>query len=145
MLKSVGAVLAGIVVSQLVILLTEYLGSVLFPPPAGVDLTNPAAMRAFVEQLPAMALVLVLAGWAVGSFIGGWLTARLAPGAPIVHALIVGCLGTAAAVVNVMTIPHPAWFSVLGPLLFIPAALLGASMGRRRTAASAPAPVASRS
>ena len=82
--------------------------------------------------MPAMALVLVLAGWVVGALDGGivaWLVARRRT--PVV---VVGTLVMLGALAMVLMVPHPMWMSIAGVLLPLPAALFGAWLARGRGA-----------
>jgi hypothetical protein len=67
----------------------------------------------------------------VGAFGGAWVAARIACGAPVLHGLFVGILFLAAGVVNLQRYPHPLWFNVLTPLIFLPVAFLGAKCVRQ--------------
>jgi uncharacterized protein YacL len=60
---------------------------------------------------------------------GGWVTARMAYRSPITHGLVLGAIFLAAAVVNLLLIPHPVWFWVVGVAVFLPTAYLGARLG----------------
>lgn len=60
----------------------------------------------------------------------GGLTARLIARRPE-PAIVVGVLGTAAAIVNNLSIPGPTWMWG-GLLLFLPGAMAGDRMGRLR-------------
>lgn len=134
-LRSIFAVLGGVVISTFLILAVEAVGMMIFPPPAGTDMSNPEAVKAVMANAPAGVLLFVLLGWLVGTLAGSWAAARIARRAPIVHGMIVGVLGLAAAVANMLRIPHPVWFWVLGVAVFLPAAWLGARVaaaaGRR--------------
>jgi hypothetical protein len=67
---------------------------------------------------------------------GAWLTARLAPGRPLRHALVLGALGLVLAVP--VTITHwdtaPVWFHLTTLALTMPAAWVGGMMVERKAA-----------
>jgi len=130
-LRSVAAVLGGIVLSGLVVLVVESIGHTIYPPPPDIDLEDPIAMATFMAQLPVGALVFVLLAWVAGPVAGGYLAARIAPYGPVLHALVVGALATAADATNILSFPHPTWLAVLGLLLPVPAAYLGARLTGR--------------
>jgi hypothetical protein len=126
MLRSIGAVLLGVVIGGLQVAAVEWVGQIFFPPPPGVDPTDREALRAMAESIPVGAQIFVLLAWAVGSFGGGWIAARLAPGAPVVHALVVGMVLLLGGLANLIAIPSPLWFWILGLAIFLPAAYGGA-------------------
>ena len=128
-LRSILAVLLGAIAAGFLILAVEMLGTRLFPFPPGTDVDNPDALRAAMSHIPTGALLLILFGWIVGTFAGAWVAARVAGRAPIGHGLVIGVLYLAAAVANMLAIPHPVWFWALGVVVFLPAAYLGARVG----------------
>ncbi|MDZ4115316.1 MAG: hypothetical protein U1C54_04795 [Xanthomonadaceae bacterium] len=78
---------------------------------------------------PIGALVVVIAGWALGSVVGGWLAAKLAPRSPVAHALVLGGVLTLAGIANNMMIPPPMWFWLGSLAVLIPGCYFGARLG----------------
>lgn len=132
--RSILAVIAGLVLGVVLIGVVEFSGHYVYPPPAGMDMKDAEAMKSLVASLPVGALLFVILAWAVGSFGGGWLTARIAQKSHVMHALIVGGILMAAGIMNMLTIPHPLWFWVLGVAVYLPAAYAGALLGQKRQA-----------
>lgn len=124
--RSIVAVLAGMVVFAFLVMAIEAVGMMIFPPPPGTDMANPEAARAAMANAPVGSLLFVLLAWIVGTFAGAWTAARIARRAPVGHGLVVGVLGLAGAIANMLMIPHPVWFWVLGVAVFLPVAWLGA-------------------
>jgi hypothetical protein len=129
---SVIPVWIGLLAAGLLIWATEFLGSKIYPLPAGVSPEDPASLRVAMASLPTGALILVLVGWILGSFAGAWITARRVERSPIGHGLALGALLLIAALWDLLTFPHPVWFWVLGIAVFLPAAYLGARLARDR-------------
>jgi hypothetical protein len=76
-------------------------------------------------------MLLVLAGYAVGTFVGAWLAARVAGWAPLVHAGVVAGLFFVGSVMNLRSVQgHPAWFAVVNLAMFAPIAWLAAWLAR---------------
>ncbi len=119
---------AGVVAGGLLVALVEGIGHRVYPLPEGLDVKDVEALKEYVATLPAGALLFVLLAWAVGSFGGGWLAAKIADRKRLVHALVVGGVLMAFGIVNLVTIPHPLWFAVVGVVLFLPAACAGAKL-----------------
>lgn len=124
--RSVLAVLAGTVVAGVLIAAVEAVSSAIFPLPPGLDVHDYEAMRRHIDALPIGAFLFVLAAWAIGSFAGSWVAARLATRARVVHGLIVGALFLLAGVLNMLMIPHPWWMWVGGILALAGCSYLGA-------------------
>lgn len=132
MIRSTFAVLLGLVLALATMLLLEYLGMSLFPLPPGVELDDEADLAHLVASAGPGKQLWVLMGWTVAAFAGGWVAARIS----LVHrtgaALWVGGLIVAGVLLNVALLPHPAWMTVLGVLLPLPAAWCAARLVRSR-------------
>ena len=130
MLRSILAVLAGLLAAWITVSLFEFASMHTFPPPAGVDVHDPRQLASLVAKMPVGALALVLAGWVVGALDGGLLAGSIAKRrAP---AIVVGVLVMLGAFLMVAMVPHPLWMSIAGVLLPVPAALAGAWLVRPR-------------
>jgi hypothetical protein len=117
-LRSVGAVMAGLIVGVIVVGGTEAVTSKLYPLPPGIDSSNMEAVREHVANVPAAALLLVLSGWGIASIVGSWLATRLGPSRHAGHGATVGLLLLSAGVANMMMLPHPAWFWAAALVVF---------------------------
>jgi hypothetical protein len=126
MRRSVVSVVVGFLAGALVVGLLEALGHRLYPPPAGIDLNDPEALKTIIKSLPRGALIMVLVAWTAGSLTGGFVAALIALRRKTVHALIVGGLQMLAGGVTMLMIPHPSWFVITSFLVVIPASSLGA-------------------
>ena len=120
--RSIAAVVIGFVVVAVLSLATDQLLHVLeVYPPWGQPMHDPA--------LNALALAYRI----VYSIFGCWLTARLAPRRPMLHAMIVGAIGfvlsAAGAIVTVTQFElGPAWYPIALALTALPCAWLGGKL-----------------
>ncbi len=131
--RSVLAVIAGLVAAMFFIVGTEVVWAVVYPPAPGVDLHDIEACKAHIAQLPADAFVIAAAGWGLAVFAGSWAATRLGPGRHPAHGNVVGSILLFAAVANMLMLPCPVWFWVLNLVTFTAADLLGAKWGRARS------------
>ena len=121
-LRSVGAVLAGFIVTAVLSLATDQLLHVLdVYPPWGQPMHEPA--------LNALALAYRI----VYSVMGGYITARLAPHSPVRHAVILGAIGfvfaTAGAIATITKYDlGPDWYPIALALTALPCTWLGGWM-----------------
>ena len=129
--RSVLAVLGGMLAAFVVIALVQVVGMIVYPPPAGLNPQDREAFKAVVANLPRGALLCVLLAYATGSVVGGWVAARFVPRAKLMHAMIVGAFLLGAGIVNLMMIPQPSWFSASAVAIY----LLGAWSGGRAAGA----------
>lgn len=125
------AVLAGLAAAIVIFLLAESLNGVMHPMPANVNPKDPTALKAFYLNRPLSLWLLVLAGWFSGSFLCGLLIRLISRHARRTLPLIAGGILTLSAIANFLSLPHPAWFIILGLLVFLPATLLGHAIYRR--------------
>ena len=116
-LKSVWAVFAGVL---FIIIVTTLVDILLHPmgvyPPMGQPMTGGLAVLATAYRV-------------VISIAGAWLTARLAPGRPLRHAIILGFVGTVLGCAGVVTTWNmglgPRWYPILLAVLAIPQCWIG--------------------
>jgi len=131
MLRNVLAVIGGIIVATLAFMGFERIGHIFFPLPPGLDPADHEAMSAYAQTLPAIALSIVLAGWAIGSFVCGMVIRLISKKSDRTSAYIAGLFLTTAGIVDIFMLPHPVWFIVAGIIVFIPFTLLGHAVIRR--------------
>jgi len=118
MLRSIAAVLVGFVL----------IGALSF----GADLVLRQAMPGAFDaagRVESTAVLLLMMGY-VGLFAvtGCYLTARLAPRRPMLHALVLGALGLAFTAINTFAVfwdTAPAWYHVASLALVMPYAWIG--------------------
>ena len=123
--RRVGAVVAALAVSIVVISIVQAVSGWMYPPPPGLDLTDPEALRAFAEQLPIGALLMVELSYLLGSLMGGVTVGILGRDHMNGLAVAVGGALTGAGFVNLAAIPHPLWFVVLSTLTYVPCVFAG--------------------
>ena len=132
MIRTIAAVLLGLVVALATMLLVEYLGMSLFPLPPGIDLDSEQDLARLVESATLGKKLWVLMGWSLAAFVGGLVAAKIGRGHHVGPALAVGGLIVAGVVLNAALLPHPAWMTVAGVLLPLPLAWLAARLVRPR-------------
>lgn len=125
MKRNILSVLAGLVAAIVIFLIAESLAAYLYPYPSGLNFQDKVAMKAFNQQQPLVAWLLVLLGWTLGSFFCGYLIKWISRSNNKTLPLIAGIVLTLSAVSNFYMIPHPTWFVVAGLLVFIPITFLG--------------------
>lgn len=135
MLRTILGLIAGLVVMFVVIMGTEYLGHQIYPPPPGLDPTNPAHEQAFLQfiaTMPVGAKAILVSAWTLGAFAGGFVAAKIARH-PRAAAVLIALVVMSGVVGMILAVPHPSWLTAAGLLLPIPAALLAARIARPRS------------
>jgi MFS family permease len=127
--RKILAVLVGAVVAIVVVFVFEYISSLIYPPPPGLNMSDVEAMKEHVKTLPLGAFIFVLVAWTLGAFIGGLVAGIIAKSNHVLFGWIIGAIILIGAIVTVVTIPHPAWFSVAGAFLFLLASFMSGKVG----------------
>jgi hypothetical protein len=129
MVRNILAVIAAFIAAAFFVLGVEQISIKLYPMPAGVDTSSIEAMTEYVKTVPATAILLVLIGQCLGSFVGGFVTGIISV-AKFATAFIYGVIALAMAFMTVWMIPHPMWFNVAALVLPIPLSLIGSRIGQ---------------
>jgi len=127
LLRSIAAVLVGLIVNVVLATATDGVMSLvgIFPPLS--EYTNPAAHTDVM-------FVLALAYRAVFGVAGCYVTARLAPERPLLHALLLGAIGFAISVAGGLATQgmSPTWYSLALVATTLPCAWVGGWSYQRR-------------
>jgi hypothetical protein len=134
MLRTLLAIVAGLITAMLVIFGVEAIGLLIFPPPAGTRLDTEADLARLVAMSTPTAKAWLVFGWALGSLVGAWVAARISRRHCRNAASAVAVFIVAGTVMNAMVIAHPMWMNLLGILLPVPLALLAARLAEPRKA-----------
>lgn len=115
-----------------------YINIRLFPPPDGLSIFDPeavksGAMQAYLATLPFAAVLMVLVAHLSQTFVGGWVVGRLGVSHFTVLAMIIAVLSMIGGAMNMMDIPLPAWMWVEQPL-YVLTAWWGMRVARRNKA-----------
>lgn len=125
MAKLILKVFLGVISGGLVVFLVEMLGNTIYPPPQGTNMSDPESLRAYLQNAPTGSILFVILAWALGSFAGGFVTALINTYAKLQNAMIVGMVLMIFGIFNLIMLPSPLWFTILGILVFIPFAYGG--------------------
>lgn len=143
-LRSILVMLLAFVVASAIMMGVETVnGKYLYPDlaKAAAGVTNREAVRQLMATAPVGALLVVLAGWALGTLAGGLVAGRMAGRAPERHALILGVVVALAGIANNLMLLPPAWFWAAGLVVPIAAGFVAgrlvAGRSRGRPAAGA--------
>ena len=135
--RSILGVVAGIVASFIIVACVEAVNLVVFPLPKGINMFDREALKAAMAAMPVTAKVVVLAGWALGAFVGTFLAAKISKNAAL--GIVVGALLLTAAVLNMLSMPHPAWFWAAAIVIYLVTTALGSRLGAGSQTPATPA------
>ena len=132
MFRSFFALISGLFAMMIVITFTQIANVKLFyPPPAGLDFNDKAAVAAYAQTMPWQAMAVVVLGWLLGTFIGATVAARISKDHVMACAMIIGILDVVLTAINALSIPHPNWALAMGLLLPAPLAWLAGKLAQK--------------
>jgi hypothetical protein len=132
------AVFTGMLVAFITIMLCEVFGHLIYPVPEkfkGIDFMLPENKDKLLELMAAATTgskILLLIGYMIASFVGGWVASLISKSTIPVPALIIGGLLTVAGIMNLMMIPHDLWFAVINVPTYLAFAWIGAKMVKKK-------------
>jgi hypothetical protein len=132
--RKILAVVVGMIVAMAIIMIVQMANSVVVRPPTSDVMNDPARMREFWNTVPVTAYVVVLIGYVLGAFGGGFIVTKMSrresPGTTL--PILIGVLLLIGGLLNffVLLPGQPVWFMALSLLLFIPMSLLGHRFAR---------------
>lgn len=112
--RKILAGVVGVLTAVALVWVIETVGHAIWPPPDVLDAGDADVMRAYIDTLPLGALLSVAVAWFIGSLGGTFVACRLGTARPLIYVLVVGGMMFAGATFNLLVIPHPIWFSILG-------------------------------
>lgn len=119
-LRTVLAIVAGIVVAGLVIGVIEAIGHAIFPPPDGFDPARAADQARMMAALPMEAKIAVVVAWFLGALAGAATAIALAR--RVLPAWIVAVAIATLGLWTTQLFPHPDWMlasAVVLPLVAV--------------------------
>lgn len=128
-LRNLGSVVAGFVVASLIMMIVESInGHVLYPglAKAAEGVTDKEVIRRIFATAPIGALLVVILGWGLGGFAGGWVTSRIALRSAHASGYALCALLTLAGLANNLMLPPPLWFWMLSLVVMAGSTLAGA-------------------
>jgi hypothetical protein len=124
-MKRILSVIAGVVVGFITVFIGDATSNALHPWPMNLDYHNRDVLREYMNTIPGYILVIMMIFWLGSAFLGGMLAARINRADWKRTAMITGAILMAAALSNLVMIPHPTWMWIAALAGYIPAALLG--------------------
>lgn len=131
--RKILAVVVALIVATAIMIIVEMLNSLQLKPPGNDVLNDPAKLREYMANGPAMAYVVVLIGYVLASFAGGFIVTKMSRqvSSGTTLPLVVGGILTVAGILNYAMLPgQPIWFLVLSLLTFVPVTLIGHRFAR---------------
>jgi len=120
MIRTLAGLAVGLAVAIVSIMLAEFIGHQLFPPPRGYDMSQGSAL-----SLPVETLIWPVIGWLLGAIAGSWVAIRIC--GKTWAGWVIALLVLAATIFNFALFSHPMWMMIAGAI----APLAGGWVGQR--------------
>lgn len=130
-IRSVIGVALGLVTTFVVFMVLHFVGHAIWPM-EGVDMNDMKAVYAATGNMPAGALIFLLATYALGVFLGAFVAALIAGRTHLIHAFIVGGVFLLGGILELSMANFPSWFWVADVLVYPVAAFLGGTLAALR-------------
>ncbi|AYM99551.1 hypothetical protein [Chryseobacterium sp. 3008163] len=118
MLRVILGVIAGIIAGSVCVWGVETLNHILHPYPAGMKANDMEAFKSYIENLPFLGKFMVIVGYALGALVSGFISTKIAKNGKPTAAIICGLIFLSFTIYNMVVLPTPIWFWVLGILVW---------------------------
>lgn len=128
-IKSILAIVVGIVVGSVVNLLILLLSFAVLGAPEGLNIFDAESVKAHAGGFTAANFVGTLLAHQLGTLVGAFLAAWIAPVRKMIFALVIGVWFLLGGIYAATVVSAPMWFVVADLLLYIPIALFAGRLG----------------
>ncbi|RSK39093.1 hypothetical protein [Mangrovimonas spongiae] len=125
-LRSILAIIAGIVIGGIVNMGIITISGSIIPPPEGADLSTAEGIKAAADLLEAKHYIMPFLAHAIGTLVGALITAKIVTKSKFAYAMFIGVFFLLGGISAAFMIPAPTWFIILDlAAAYIPMAWLG--------------------
>ena len=131
-LRSIVAVLMGVIIGMCVNMGLILISGSVIPLPEGVDTTTKEGLAAAIPLMKAKHYIMPFLAHALGTLVGAWFAALIAPRFKMRYALGIGVWFLIGGIIMVNMVPSPMWFNIVDLVFaYIPMALIGGVIAMR--------------
>jgi hypothetical protein len=133
-LKNILALVAGVILGNIVNMGIIMISGYVIAPPAGADLTTMEGLKASMPLMHTKHFLMPFLAHALGTFTGSLLTAYLAANRKMIFALVVSIVFLIGGITNIFLLPSPTWFTIVDLVgAYIPMGYLAAKLVVRKS------------
>jgi hypothetical protein len=130
--KACLAIIIGIIAGSVINAGLIFLCNAVFGAPEGMDLFDAESVKAHADKLTAANFVGTLLAHQLGTLVGAFVAAMIAPFRKMIFSLVIGAWFLACGIYAATLIPAPTWFIIGDFSLYIPFAFIGGKLGSGR-------------
>lgn len=112
-IRNIIALVLGLISGSLVNMAIIMTSGSIIPPPVGADLTSTEGLKAAMALMQPIHFVMPFLAHAIGTFVGAYITAKLAINSKIILAITIGVFFLLGGIANIFMLPSPLWFTLL--------------------------------
>ena len=131
--KTILAIIVGIIAGSVVNAAIIFIGNAIFGSPDGMILWDEESVKAHADQLTTVNYVCTFLAHQLGTLVGAFVAATIAPFRKLIFALVVGIWFSGSGIYAVSVIYAPIWFKIADITLYIPIAFIGGSLAIKKT------------
>ncbi|MEJ7624903.1 MAG: hypothetical protein WKF34_12995 [Pyrinomonadaceae bacterium] len=132
--RKILAVIVGIIAALAVIMIVQMMNALIVPPPPAEVMNDAGRLAAYMVAMPTAAYIVVLIGYVLGSFAGGFIVTKMSRkvGGSQTLAVVIGVVLMIAGILNffILVPGQPIWFVAASLLSYVPLAWLGYRVAR---------------
>lgn len=128
-IKSILAIIAGIVAGSIINAAVIFLCNTIFGIPEGMILWDEESVKAHADKLTTANFTGTLLAHQLGTLAGAFIAAKIAPFRKMIFSLVVGVWFLACGIYAASLIVPPIGFLVADILLYVPIAIIGGKLG----------------
>ncbi|MBP7415823.1 MAG: hypothetical protein WBC19_04555 [Pyrinomonadaceae bacterium] len=131
--RKILSVVVALIVSFGIMMIVEMVNTLVVMPPSAEIMEDSVRLRDFMAHVPPLGYVIVLIGYFLASFAGGFIVTKMSRQVSqgITLPVIVGTILTLGMIGNIFMLPgQPIWFIIIGLLMFVPVTLFGHRLAR---------------
>ena len=118
MLRIILGAIVGIIAGSVCVWGVETINHILYPYPVGMKANDMEAFKLYIEKLPFLGKFLVIVGYAFGALVSGFVATKISKNEKPTAAIIGGLIFLSFTIYNMVVLPTPIWFWVLGILVW---------------------------
>ncbi len=122
------AIIGGIIAGSLINAGIIFLCNALFGAPEGMDLFDAESVKAHADQLTAANFVGTLLAHQLGTLVGAFVAAKIAPARKMIFATAIGLWFLFGGIYACTLIPAPTWFIITDFVLYLPVAFMAGKL-----------------
>jgi hypothetical protein len=130
-IRNATAIIVGLAAAILLIFMIQKVGHFIYPPRTDLNINDVAAMRTYFSQLPLLAQLFPVFSYFIGAFVGPIVACAIGTAQPKNLVGIIGLILLALTISNLISIPHPHWFSAFAIAVIVGGAWLAMQLADR--------------